>query len=165
MSSYAAFLSRWLRPAAAGIGLFATASCAQLPPTASIAVPPIPRGASRVWFYRDAGPYDAQERPYVRMNGQVVGILEPLGAFYRDVAPGSYRVTVDQYLSGPGQSQVVSLAPGQQAYVTIVSLSDWFGGGENYRGSSFSRPSFYVWTIPPQIAQAAVARTPFYGGS
>ena len=71
--------------------------CARLPPTGAVSIPPIPAGAARVWFYREDAPYISQARPYVRMNGAVVGISEDGGAFYRDVPPGQYYVTADSY--------------------------------------------------------------------
>ena len=63
----------------------ATAACPQLPSTASVAVPPIPAGQARVWFYRDGGPYDGAGTPYIRMNDAIVAISEPGSASYRDV--------------------------------------------------------------------------------
>jgi hypothetical protein len=143
--------------------LLAPAGCAQLPPTASVAVPPIPRGEARVWFYRDAGRYDASGTPYVRMNESIVGVSEPSGAFYRDVAPGQYHVTVDSYGMDFGQSRNVYLAPGNQAYFKIVSLQNWISGSNGK--NDFQRDTFYVWNIVPQVAQADVARSRFYGGS
>src|SRR5260370_40161699 len=88
---------RTLRCAAAAPLSLAAAACSQIPSTAAVAVPPIPSGEARAWFYRVAGPYDSQARPYVRMNDGVIGILEPRGAFYRDVTPGHYHGTVDQF--------------------------------------------------------------------
>ena len=146
-----------------GVLLLATASCAQLPPTAATAIPPIPAGEARVWFYRDGGPYDGAGTPYVRMNEAIVGVSEPSGALYRDVAPGQYHVTVDSYGRDFNQSRWVYLLPGQQAYFKIVSLRNWAacGGVRN----DCQRDTFYVWDIPPEIAQGDVARSQFYGGS
>jgi len=166
-------LSQRLRRTGAAMLVLTTASCAGAPPpTASVAVPPIPAGEARAWFYRDAGPYQAQQLSYIRMNEQVVGILEPRGAFYRDVPPGHYHVAVDQYLSDASQSRDVDLLAGQQVYFKIVSLENWIssgggGGGDNASGGGgeASRPTFYVWTIPPDAARAEVARTPFTAGS
>jgi len=57
--------------------LLILASCSQLLPTSSVAVPPIPAGEARLWFYRDGGPYEIQASPYLRLNGRVAGISEP----------------------------------------------------------------------------------------
>src|SRR5438132_10791921 len=80
-----------------GVVALASAACTELPRTAAVTVPPIPPGEARVWFYRDGGPYDGVGTPYLRMNEAIVGISEPSGALYRDVAPGQYYVTVDSY--------------------------------------------------------------------
>jgi hypothetical protein len=88
---------RW-RGAATAV-LLLTANCTQPPLANSVAIPPIPAGDARLWFYRDGGPRETRERPYLRLNGQIAGISEPNGTFYRDVAPGHYTVTVDSYIS------------------------------------------------------------------
>ena len=160
-------LPRLVARTGGGVLLLALVSCAQLPPTASVAIPPIPAGEARVWFYRDGGPYESQQRPYARMNEGIVGISEPSGAFYRDVAPGHYRVSVDSYLSDPHQTRDVDLAAGQQMYFKVLVQENACGGGGGDGGggdSNCQRPNFYVWIVPPQDAQEAVARTPFYPG-
>ena len=158
-------LLRWLLSALAGIATCATASYGQWAPAGSL--PPIPPGEARVWFYRDAGTYDSQEQPYILMNGTIIGVSQPRGSFYFDVKSGFYHVTVQQYLSNPEEDANINLVPGQQVYLKIVSLTNCIDSGSNRRASSseFSRPCFYVWNIPTQIAQADVARTPFYGGN
>jgi len=156
---------RQIPTATASILLLAAASCAEPPATASVAIPPLPGGDARVWFYRDAGPYEAQDRPYIRMNEQIVGISEPRGAFYRDVAPGHYHVTVDSYRRDFNQTRDVDLAAGQQVYFKIVSLEHWIFGGGGPDGRGYSRPTFYVWQIANAVAQGDVARSPFTGGS
>ena len=92
-----------------------------------------------------------------------MALSQPRGSFYIDVKPGFYHVTVQQYLNAPEEAANVNLLPGQQVYLKIVSLTNCIAGG-NRRASEFSRPCFYVWTIPEQVAQAEVAHTPFYGG-
>jgi hypothetical protein len=156
--------SRRLPRTAACVLLFTIVSCAPLPPTAAVPVPPIPAGEARVWFYRDLGPYDALGTPFLRMNGAIVGVSEPGGAQYRDVAPGQYHVTVDNYLPDFNQSREVYLFPGQQLYFKIVSLKNWIAGGNRF-SSDFHRDTFYVWEIAPEVAQGDVARSQFYGGS
>jgi hypothetical protein len=148
-----------------GLLALAIASCAPLPPTAAVDIPPIPAGAARVWFYRDGGPYvDGTGTPYLRMNGAIVGLSQPEGALYRDVAPGPYHVTVDSYGRDFNQSRDVYLFPGQQVYFKIVSLRDWIMGGGNRNSGGYERNTFYVWEIPAEVAQVDVARSQFYGG-
>jgi hypothetical protein len=163
MWTKAVVLLRWLLSALAGISMHATASYGQWAPAGSL--PPIPPGEARVWFYRDAGVYDSQQQPFILMNGTIIGVSQPRGSFYFDVKPGFYHVTVQQYLSNPEQDANINLVPGQQVYLKIVSLTGCIsGGGTRQSSNRFERPCFYVWNIPTQVAQADVARTPFYGG-
>jgi len=142
--------------------LLVAAHCSQLPPTRSVAIPPVPAGAARLWFYRDGGPREPQERPYLRLNGQIAGISEPNGVFYRDVAPGHYAVTVDSYLNTyANQFADLDLAAGQEAYVKVLSQGQWVGG--EVGGSDVE--NFYTRVIPAEAARADAARRPFYGGS
>jgi hypothetical protein len=164
MSANPGRLSRWLLHVGAGVVLLATAGWAWPPPTASVAVPPVPPGAARVWFYRDLEPYETLARPFIRMNEGVVGISEPGGTFYRDVAPGHYHVSVDSYLTDFNQTRDVDLTLGQQVYFKVLPSRVICGGGGRGGDGDCMRNNFYVWTIPPEVAQAAVARSPFFGG-
>ena len=155
---------RRLPQAAVCVLLLAMVSCAPLPPTAAVAVPPIPAGQARVWFYRDGGPSDTQQMTFLRMNGAIVAISQPSSALYRDVAPGQYHVAADNYLGDFNSTREVYLYPGQQMYFKIVSLKNWIVSGNRF-DNDFSRPTFYVWDIPAEIAQGEVGRSQFYGGS
>ncbi len=139
-----------------------TASCTQPPRASSVAIRPIPAGDARLWFYRDGGPRETQERPYLRLNGQIAGISEPNGTFYRDVAPGHYTVTVDSYISTYGdQFAEFNLGAGQEAFVKVLSMREKVGGGD---GNAL-RTRFFTEFVPPDIARPMIAGTPFYGGS
>jgi hypothetical protein len=155
----------------AGVSLLlGMAACAQPPVTASVAIPPIPGGDARVWFYRPVDAYDSLNTPYIRMNDAIVGISLPNGASYRDVPAGQYHISVDSYLNAPQQNQNVTLAPGEEVYAKVVSQRSWIQGGGGGSGDSgggggdYSRDTFYVWLIPPEVARADVARSAFYGG-
>ena len=150
---------------AAALLLLATAACSDLPKTASVTIPPIPPGDARVWFYRPIDAYDSMATPYIRMNQAVVGVSQIGGASYRDVPPGQYLVAVDSYLTAPDQTRNVYLFPGRQMYFKIVCLRNWIGGGGSKNDSGYMRDTFFVWDIPPEIAQLDVARSQFYGGS
>ena len=165
MLSLPTILLRKLFPAHLSLLALAIASCAPLPPTAAVSIPPVPPGAARVWFYRDGGPYvDGTGIPYLRMNEAIVGVSQPEGALYRDVAPGQYHVTVDSYGKDFNQSREVYLFPGQQMYFKIVSLRDWITGGGGRNSGGYERNTFYVWEMPPEVAQGDVARSRFDGG-
>jgi hypothetical protein len=148
--------------------LLGMAACAGPPMTASVSIPPIPAGAARVWFYRPVDAYDSLTTPYIRMNDAIVGISLPNGASYRDVRAGQYHIAVDSYLDSPEQDQNVSLVPGQELFVKVVSLREWItggagGGSGEGGGGTYNKDTFYVWLIPPEVARADVARSAFYG--
>jgi hypothetical protein len=151
---------RW-RAAATAFLLIAT-GCAQLPPTSAVAIPPIPSGGARIWFYRDYEPYETLARPYVRLNEQVVGISEPGGAFYRDVPPARYSITVDTAGRDVNQFAEIDLAAGQQAYAKVLSLRSWLADDCLAWGGC---DTFYVRLMPAEVARAAIARSPFYASS
>jgi hypothetical protein len=161
MSKNSGLRPRRLHRCAASV-LLLLMSCSQVPPTSSAVIPPIPAGDARIWIYRNDGVYESQERPYVRLNGQVAKISEPNGAFYRDVPPGRYTVSLDSYgVPYPNQFAQLDLGAGQQAFIKVVSLRERVGGGD-YVGS---RARFFTWLIPAEAARAAIAVTPFYGTS
>ena len=162
MGVNSASLPSFLRRALPAVLLAVLAGCAQLPRTSAVAVPPLAAGKARIWFYRDYEPYSGKGLPAIDANGGYVGTAQLGGAFYRDVPPGQYHVTVESWGKDTNQSADLALAPGQQAYVKIVSLPSWVEYGSR---SNYERPTFYAWSIPPQVAQADVANLAFYGGS
>jgi len=169
MSNNLTMRPRLLLPTGALLLLLALAACASPPMTASVSIPPIPAGAARVWFYRPVDAYDSLSTPYIRMNDAIVGVSLPNGASYRDVAAGQYHISVDSYLNSPQQDQNVTLAPGQEVYVKVISQRSWIQGGGGGSGDSgggggdYSKDTFYVWLIPSEIARADVAHSAFYG--
>lgn len=154
-------LRRGLFAAVFAAGL-AAAGCAPVPAVDAASVPPMPAGKARLWVYRDYEPYAGKGLPAVDANGRYIGIAQLGGAFYRDVPPGPYHVTVESYGVDVNQSARVDLAPGQQAYIKIVSLPSWVEEGDIH---SYERPTFYAWLIPAPMAQAQVAHLAYYGGS
>jgi hypothetical protein len=141
--------------------LIAAASCARLPPTAAVAIPPIPAGAARVWVYRDYEPYAGRGRPAVYLNSGMIGVAELGGAFFRDVPPGRYVASVETYGIDTNQVSGFDLAPGEEAFVKIVSLPSWVEEGDV---RSFERPTFYAWLTPADRARPDIAQLSFYGG-
>jgi len=144
--------------AATALGVL-TACVATTPPQLA-AVPPIPFGDARVWFYRDFLPDDSPTEPKVAMNGGYVGFAAPGVSFYRDVPAGAYHITVDSYGKDLYQSQDVYLPAGQQQYVKIQSLPSW----EEIH-TYVTRGTFYVALMPPQLAAFEMAQTNYRGGS
>ena len=140
--------------------LLTTVSCGPLPPTSSVVIPPVPGGAARIWIYRNDAPYDASETPYLRLNGHIVGIVQPDGALYRDVPPGHYAVSVASYsVPYPHQFAEFDLGLGQEAFVKVLSMREKVGSGEGLR------TFFFTQLVPPDIARPEIAGTPFYGSS
>ena len=148
--------------AATAILLLAMTGCAQPAPIAAAAIPPIPGGEARIWVYRTYEPYADHGMPAVYANGGTIGWAQLGGAFYRDVAPGHYHITVWTLGVDFNQSSDLDLAAGQQAYIRIVSAPEWEVSG-GFRRSNY-RPTYYAWLIPPQVAQAEVAPLAFQGG-
>ena len=152
---------RWLHCCLASL-LLVLSSCAQLPPTSSAVIPSVPVGAARIWIYRNDGPYESSDRPYLRLNDQVAGIVEPNGALYRDVPPGHYAVTVDSYgFPYPNQFAEFNLSAGQEAFVKVLSMREKVGGEFGVG----SRTRFFTQLFPADAAHAAIAVTPFYGNT
>ena len=105
------------------------------------------------------GPYEASETPYLRVNGQIAGIVQPNGAFYRDVPPGHYAVTLDSYgVPYPNQFAEFDLGAGQEAFIKVLSMRDKVGGPVALR------THFFTQLVPADIARSAVGGTPFYAG-
>jgi hypothetical protein len=144
------------------IGLAALTGCAPMPLVGSAAISPIPAGKARLWIYRVYLPSETLNMTRVSMNGAYAGYAQLGGAFYRDVQPGVYHITVESYGRDFNQSTNVALVAGQEAFVEIESLRSWatiYGIG---MGSG--RDTFYARLIFPWIARAEIAQSIFYGG-
>jgi hypothetical protein len=141
--------------------LMATTSCAAPMPAGPYLAAPIPPGMARIWFYRDLNPNDVLAQAYIRLNGAVAGVSAAGGAFYRDVAPGRYHVSVDSYVQDPHNDADLVLAPGMEAYAKVLPLENFVQGGGGAVGGGFRRNSFVVWLYPPEIGRVAVAHSYF----
>ena len=152
--------AEYRRRAAATAILLIASGCAASPPTGVVAIPPIRGGDARLWFYRNGGPYETQQRPYLRLNGQIAGVSEPNGAFYRDVAPGHYSLMVDSYLgTNFDQFTEIDLSAGQETYVEVLSQGVFVGG------ERASRQNFYTRVISAEPVRADGIRRLYYSGS
>lgn len=158
-------LFRSLASAWVGSALFAAASFAATPPAAPVAMPPIPPGEARIWFYRDFAPYENLAETFIRLNGAAVGVSQAGSAFYIDVPPGHFNISADSYLAAPEQTRDVDLAAGGEIYAKVLPLDSWVeGGGGERGGGGYRRNTFYVWLYPPEVARPAIAQSSFYGG-
>jgi Protein of unknown function (DUF2846) len=154
-------MHRGLRPQrrlkwASGL-LLITAGCVEPPDTAQLpaAAPPVPAGQARIWFYRDWEPSESLNLANIDLNGGYFGSIANGGVFYRDVSPGHYHIAPQSYGQDFSQDKDVDLAAGQQVYCSVASLRSWEGGGDV---AVFERDTFYIRLMPPQVAQAAIAR-------
>jgi hypothetical protein len=143
---------RPLSQAAVSVLLLAAASCTPPPTTASVSIPPIPPQQGRIWFYREVDTGDVNTTtPYVRLNGAIAGVPDPGGAFYRDIPPGTYRITVDSEGNSPRPTQEVALVAGQEIYARIGLGGSWNGQG------------FTITMEPSAVGHAAIEHSKFYG--
>lgn len=129
--------------------LLAVAGCAQPPPFPAVAplLPPLAPDLARVYFYRDYEPFESLSEPYIYLNGQRIGTSIPGGVFYRDVAPGTYLISVDTVGYYWNAFKTVLLGPRDALYVKIESLRSWeSSGGE----SAYEADTFVVAIIPPE---------------
>jgi hypothetical protein len=96
----------------------------------------------------------------MNVNGVYFGSVENGGAFYRDVPPGTYHIAAQSWAynpdTTPNMSTNVAVVPGQQVYIKVVDLTSWATSVSVSR--NFQRDAFWAWLIPPQVAQAEIAR-------
>jgi len=90
--------------------------------------------------------------PYVRLNGAIADVPVQGGAFYRDVPPGRYQITVDSQGLSPSPSRDVALVAGEQIYVRIGLGASWNGQG------------FTIAAVPSEVGRTAIEHSQFYGG-
>jgi Protein of unknown function (DUF2846) len=132
-----------------------TAGCGGVSTSASVVAPgPVPATQARIWFYRDYEPSESLNLADINVNGAYFGSVANGSAFYRDIPPGHYRIAPVSFIEDPNEDRYVDIAPGQQLYIKIVSLRAWLQGGCR----TCARDSFYAWLIPPEVAQAEIAR-------
>ena len=155
-----------LRLAVAAILLLFPAAAVAQPPAGPYLNAAPPPGMARIWFFRDLNPNETLAMAYIRLNGAVAGVSEAGGAFYRDVAPGRYHISVDSYVEDLHNEADVALAPGMEAYARVLPFDDIVqgGGGRGGGGGGYRRNTFVVWLYPPEIGRAAVAHSYFTAG-
>ncbi len=100
-------------------------------------VPAVAPDRARFYFYRDYELYESQDRPYIRLNGQVAGISEMGVVSYRDVPPGQYLISVDTRSLYPDQFKTVGVKGGETVYVKIESLKAYSEGRNGFGPATF----------------------------
>jgi hypothetical protein len=136
--------------------LFGAAMLAR-PASAESAGPPA--GAARIWIYRVFDASVTLRTPALRLNGTVVGLARPGGAFYRDVPPGTYLITADSVGAAPDQFAKVALGAGETVFVR-VDADNWWASAN----CETAVVTFYTRVVGPPLAQADMAGLPVSGG-
>jgi hypothetical protein len=150
------FFALWTTVLAVALSL-AGPALAQQPAAATIGT----SGAARIWFYRDYEPYGSRNFAPVALNGAPAGYVDPNGgAFYRDVAPGRYHITVESDGTDVNQDKTIVLAAGQEVYAKILAAPMWTMDGSEGMNR---RDTFYVSLVPAETARAQLARLPAPG--
>ena len=127
-------------------------------PRAALAQPAgPPPGTARIWIYRNYDPYVTQATPYVLINGRIAGVSELGSAFYRDVPPGIYRITVESRGSDVNQFASVAVVAGQTVYVKVDASNWWAAACRNCQIDTF-----YTMVVSPQLAQLEMSTLPYY---
>ena len=145
-------------------------SITQQTPAVSADTLKVASDAARIWFFRDYEPYGSQNFAPVALNGVSVGYVGPDGdALYRDVAPGSYQITVESGGTDVNRVTSVYLGAGHEVYVKILSAPMQKMSGDDERVSrsdqfylvsstveEFNRfhvPGAGTYLVPPEIAR------------
>ena len=153
----------WLQRTTGCAALLLLAGCAgpSAAPGSSAAMS-VPAGSARIWFYRDYAPAVSRTLAPVALNGRASGYVLPDGsAFYRDVSPGRYHVTVESEIKDRNQAKDFDLPAGQEAFVKILASNSWESGGDT---TVYGRETFYVSLVSPQVARAELATRSLVGG-
>lgn len=93
-------------------------------PVASDPLPPAPPGTARLIIYRAVDYEATQAMPEISLNGTPTGRTENGTMLYRDVAPGTYKITVAPTLPYPDQFPSVSVKAGDVAYIEVGTLTN-----------------------------------------
>ena len=118
---------------------------------------PVAPDRARIFFYRDYEPYESLGRPYVLLNGEVAGISEPGGVFYRDVAPGRYVVSVKSNTLYPDQEKTVDARGGETGFVKVESIQSYNAGDKTYVPDTFT-----VVVVGPADAERDIASKRYF---
>lgn len=118
-----ASFSRLGRALVAGLTLL-LAGCIPTPPGPLLSgpLPPAAPGSARIVFYRELDYYATQSMPTVYLNNEAEGVSQNGAVFYRDVAPGTYTISVAPSLPYPNQFKTIVVKPGDVFYAEINPL-------------------------------------------
>ena len=127
--------------------------CDTAPQMSPSSIPAVAADKARFFFYRDSTVYDSLLWTAISLDGESVGSLGPGQVFYRDVAPGTYRVSVRSDQLYPGQVKTVAARPGNTIFVRVADLPFWGQSAREWRGTTF-----VPTVIDPAIGQIQIAK-------
>ncbi len=139
------------------LGLAACAGGGEPPGTRfnqiSAQLPPVAPDRARFFFYRDYSLYNSDQRPAITLNGAPVAISEIGGVTYRDVAPGTYVISVPYSAIYPYKDKTVTAAGGQTVYAKIQTEKY----EQNITLLDYQPDIFVVVLVDPAQAQTEIA--------
>jgi hypothetical protein len=159
------FMEGIMRRSLVLLGLLLVAACAAAGPRfGAVAgnLPPVPEGAARVYFYRALEPYEGDVPTTAFLNGVAVGVTQAGAVLYRDVAPGTYAISVASDAAFPNQFKSATLAAGATLYVRVETLESWACGGKPPSDCNYT--TFALSLIPAETAQQEMQDLEFLRG-
>lgn len=149
--------------------MLALGGCSQGPTYGSVAagLPPVPPGQAQIFLYRWLEPYVSLAATTAFLNGTPVGLTQSGTAFYRDVPPGQYTISVTSQGVYPNQFKTVTVRAGQIVYARIGSITTWIpcgGGGSIGGGEADCGNTYVVEIIDPAVAQSELQPLTFIHG-
>jgi hypothetical protein len=86
-------------------------------------IPSLSENKSRIYFYRTSLIFGSGMRPNIFLNGKKVGVSSSGTAFYVDIDPGKYKVSVDTILYPGGEGGLDFEVHGNE----VVYVRTWTG--------------------------------------
>jgi hypothetical protein len=127
--------------------------CDTAPQPPAAVLSPVPAGMARFYVLREPTIYDSPTWTAVSLNGEVAGSSAPGTVFYRDVAPGTYRVEARSDKLYPDQVKTVVVKPGSATFVRVDNLPNWGQSPRQWQGTTFT-----VEIIDPAIGQLEIGK-------
>jgi Protein of unknown function (DUF2846) len=127
--------------------------CDSAPQDPLLGVAGVPAGKGRLYIYRENKFYDALVWTAVSLNGTVVGSSAPGSVFYRDVAPGTYRIAARSDQRYPDQAKTVVVTPGMTVFVRIAVAPAYGKSDLQWLGNTF-----VVQIVDPAVARLQMSR-------
>ena len=122
-------------------------------PISTAPLSPEAPGTGRIIFYRVANYEDTQATATVYLNGAATGVSQLGALFYRDLAPGTYNVTVAPTLPYQNQFAKVNVKPGDVIYLQIGTLANM----TDLAPERAAGDTFILSVVDPQLGAYEIA--------